>query len=153
MRTRLASVLLIAALIASGEASAQQPAATSTPLEYFGKSVRVPISSAVKAGKFIFVSGTPGFDKAGKLAVGDFSAQMSQVMENITATLKASGAGWGRVAKVNVFLVRGSDFGEMNRIYATYFPGGNYPARTTVVVSALPSPDFLLEIECEALLE
>jgi hypothetical protein len=43
----------------------------------------------------------------------------------------------------------------MNRIYATYFAGGKYPARTTVVVSALPSADFLLEIEieCEALIE
>ena len=45
------------------------------------------------------------------------------------------------------------DFAEMNRIYASYFPNGNYPARTTVVVSALPHPDFLLEIECEAVLE
>ena len=42
---------------------------------------------------------------------------------------------------------------EMNKVYAAYFPGGNFPARTTVVVSALPHPDFLLEIECEAVLE
>jgi len=41
----------------------------------------------------------------------------------------------------------------MNRIYSGYFPNGRYPARTTVVVSALPHPDFLLEIELEAFLE
>jgi len=41
----------------------------------------------------------------------------------------------------------------MNKVYATYFPGGKFPVRTTVVVSALPHPDFLLEIECEAVLE
>ncbi len=40
----------------------------------------------------------------------------------------------------------------MNRMYADYFPGGNYPARTTMFVQALPRPDFLLEIECEAVL-
>ncbi len=99
------------------------------------------------------MSGTPAFDKNGKLAVGDFPAQMKQVMENIAGILAASGTGWERVAKVSVFLTRQQDFAEMNRVYSTYFPSGHYPARTTVVVSALPHPDFLLEIECEALLE
>ena len=78
---------------------------------------------------------------------------MKQVMENITATLKTAGTGWDRVVKTNVLLMRKDDFGEMNRVYSTYFPNGKYPARTTVVVAGLPHPDFLLEIECEALLE
>jgi 2-iminobutanoate/2-iminopropanoate deaminase len=107
----------------------------------------------VKVAKFVFVSGTPAFDGNGKLAVGDFPAQMKQVMDNLTATLKASGAGWDRVVKANVLLMRTGDFAEMNRIYATYFADGKYPARTTVVVAGLPHPDFLLEIECEALVE
>ena len=55
--------------------------------------------------------------------------------------------------KTNVLLMRPGDFAEMNRIYATYFADGKYPARTTVVVAGLPHPDFLLEIECEALTE
>src|SRR5438105_5231290 len=41
------------------------------------------------------------FDKNGKLAVGDFPAQMKQVMENIAGILAASGTGWERVAKVD----------------------------------------------------
>jgi 2-iminobutanoate/2-iminopropanoate deaminase len=123
-------------------------------LEYIGKPVRgIPVSQAVKVGKLIFVSGTPAFDGDGKLAVGDFAAQVKQAMDNVTATLKASGAGWDRVVKTNVLLIRASDFAEMNRIYATYFPDGKYPARTTVVVAGLPHPDFLLEIECEAIIE
>ena len=112
----------------------------------------IPVSSAVKLGKSVFVSGTPGY-LDGKLAIGDFSAQMKQVMENIAATLKASGTGWERVVKTNVLLTRRADFDEMNRIYATYFPDGKYPARTTVIVTGLPSPDYLLEIDCEAILE
>ena len=40
----------------------------------------------------------------------------------------------------------------MNRVYAGYFPSGNYPARTTLCVASLPHPDFLLEIECVAAL-
>jgi 2-iminobutanoate/2-iminopropanoate deaminase len=123
-------------------------------LEYIGKPVRgIPVSQAVKIGKLVFVSGTPAFDGGGKLAVDDFPAQMKQAMDNVTATLKASGVGWGRVVKTNVLLIRSSDFTEMNRIYATYFPDGKYPARTTVVVAGLPHPDFLLEIECEAIIE
>jgi 2-iminobutanoate/2-iminopropanoate deaminase len=124
------------------------------PLEYIGKPVRgIPVSQAVKVGKSLFVSGTPGYGSDRKVAVGDVSAQIKQVMENITAVLKASGADWDRVVKTTVFLVRPGDFDEMNRIYGQYFPDGKFPARTTVVVSGLPSPDFLVEIECEAVLE
>jgi len=131
-------------------AAAQQ----SAPLEYIGKPVRgVPVSQAVKVGKLLFVSGMPPFGEGGKIAVGDFPAQMKQVMESLSGVLKSSGAGWGRVVRTTIYLTRFQDFAEMNKVYATYFPGGNFPARTTVVVSALPHPDFLLEIECEAVLE
>jgi 2-iminobutanoate/2-iminopropanoate deaminase len=123
-------------------------------LEYIVKPVRgIPVSQAVKVGKFVFVSGTPAYDSNGKLAVGDFHAQMKQVMENLTATLKGSGASLDRVVKTNVLLVRSGDFAEMNRIYSTYFSDGKYPARTTSIVAGLPHPDFLLEIDCEAVLE
>lgn len=146
MKDWCSAALVSAALLFASDSWAQQ-------LEYIGKPVRgVPVSSAVKVGKFVFVSGTPGYDK-GKLAVGDFTAQMKQVMENISATLKASGTSMARVVKTNVLLMRATDFDEMNRIYASYFPDGNYPARTTVVVAGLPHPDFLLEIECEAVVE
>ncbi len=137
-----------------GCVTAQQATPTTASLEYIGKPVRgIPVSQAVKAGKALFVSGMPPFGPGGKIVVGDFPAQMKQVMENLTGVLKSSGAGWDRVVKTTVYLIRFEDFAEMNRIYGAYFPNGKYPARTTVVVSALPHPDFLLEIECEALLE
>ncbi|MGH6803051.1 MAG: RidA family protein [Methyloceanibacter sp.] len=113
----------------------------------------VPLSPALKVGKLIFVSGTPAFDASGKIAAGGFTAQMRQAMENVAGTLRGSGAGWHRVAKVNVMLTRREDFAEMNRIYSAYFLGGNYPARTTAVLLSLPQPEFLVEIECEAVLE
>jgi 2-iminobutanoate/2-iminopropanoate deaminase len=123
-------------------------------LEYFGNPVsRAPVSSAVKVGKSLFVSGMPALDRDGKIAVGDFPAQMKQVMDNLARILVAAGADWSRVVKTNVFLVRASDIAEMNRIYESYFPQGEYPARTTVVVAGLPHPDFLLQIDCEAHLQ
>jgi 2-iminobutanoate/2-iminopropanoate deaminase len=124
------------------------------PLEYIGKPVRgIPVSAAVKVGKSLLISGMPAFDSNGKLAVGDFPTQMKQVMDNLTRVLKEAGADWSRVVKINVLLMRASDFADMNRIYGSYFQEGKYPARTTVVVAGLPHPDFLLEIECEAILE
>ena len=128
--------------------------ANTEPLEYIGKPVRgIPVSSAVKVGRSVFMSGMPAFDGNGKLAIGDFPTQMKQVMDNLTGVLKAAGTDWNRVVKTNVLLTRTSDFAEMNRIYGSYFVEGKYPARTTSFVAGLPHPDFLLEIECEALLE
>jgi 2-iminobutanoate/2-iminopropanoate deaminase len=92
MKSRLVAVGLFgAALAAPGSLRAQQAVADQTPLQHLGKSVRgVPLSAAVKAGTLVFVSGTPGFDAAGKLAVGDFPAQMRQAMDNVTAVLKSA---------------------------------------------------------------
>jgi 2-iminobutanoate/2-iminopropanoate deaminase len=111
----------------------------------------VPLSPATKAGRLLNVSGTPGYDNAGRLGV-DFAVQMRQAMANISRILEASGAEWNCVMKVNVMLTRRQDFPEMNRIYAEYFPTGNYPARTTVIVASLPQPNFLVEIDCQAML-
>jgi len=114
--------------------------------------VKAPLSPAVKVGNMLFISGIPPYDAEGKLAVGDFTAQMNQTMETITAILKEAGTDWSRVAKVNVLLTRREDFEEMNRIYAAHFPDGKYPARTTAIVYSLPRANFLLEIEAIAVL-
>ncbi|PTB22285.1 hypothetical protein C9I57_00270 [Trinickia symbiotica] len=150
--------LLVSSLMLSGEAKAQQEAGDArASIQYIRPEGQfanpVPYSPAVKAGHLLFVAGTPALDKDGKVAANDFTAQMNQVMENITGVLKAAGVGWDRVVKVTVLLVRRDDFKEMNRIYATHFAPGKYPARTTAIVASLPNPDFLLEIDCEAVVD
>jgi 2-iminobutanoate/2-iminopropanoate deaminase len=110
---------------------------------------RVPLSNAIRSGDHIFVSGTTPYAADGSIAVGDFAAQLRQVMENIKALLEAEGSSLDKIVKSNVILVRKSDFKEMNEIYRTYFPNGVYPARTTIE-AGLANPDFLLEIECIA---
>ena len=109
----------------------------------------VPLSHAVKLGNIVFVSGSTPFAKDGSIAKGDFAAQMHQVMANIKEILAAAGSSLDKVAKVNVILIRISDFQAMNAIYRQYFKEGNYPARTTIE-APLAHPDFLLEIECVA---
>ncbi len=110
---------------------------------------RVPLSSAVKLGNLIFVSGTTPFTTDYQVAKGDFRTQMRQIMENMKAVLEAAGSSLDKVVKVNVILTQISDFEAMNEIYRTYFKEGNYPARTTIE-ARLAGKDFLVEIECVA---
>jgi 2-iminobutanoate/2-iminopropanoate deaminase len=109
----------------------------------------IPISQAVRSGNLVFVSGIPGFTKDFQLAKGDFAAQMRQAMENVGAILRAAGTDFDRVVKCTVLLARQEDWAAMNEIYRTYWPSGAFPARTAFA-SALPHPDFLVEVECVA---
>lgn len=112
-----------------------------------------PHSHAVVAGNLVFVSGIPGFKADLTVDKGDFSAQMRQALINVKNILEDAGSSLEQVVKVNIFLDRRSDFADMNVVYREFF--GNdpetWPARTTVE-ARLPRPEFLLEIECTALL-
>ena len=108
-----------------------------------------PLSPAVRSNGFVFVSGQPAFFDDRQIAENDFDAQMHQVMANVKALLEAAGSSLDKIVKANVILKNASDFARMNEIYRSYFPDGNYPARTTIEAS-MGNPLFLLEIECTA---
>jgi 2-iminobutanoate/2-iminopropanoate deaminase len=108
-----------------------------------------PLSHAVKVGNLVFVSGTTPFKPNVREIEPDFAGQMHQVMAKIKLILEDAGTQLGSVVKMNVILTRASDFKEMNEIYRSYFPSGEYPARTTIVAQ-LAVPEILLEIECIA---
>ncbi|MBW1917429.1 MAG: RidA family protein [Deltaproteobacteria bacterium] len=106
-----------------------------------------PYSQAVQVGEFIFVSGQIPLDQDGKPVRGDIVVQTIQVLENLKAVLAAAGLSLAHVVKTTVFLADMSDFPEMNRVYAEFFPD-NCPARTTVQVAGLPRG---VPIEIEAI--
>ncbi|MCW8084984.1 RidA family protein [Sabulicella glaciei] len=106
-----------------------------------------PFSMAVRHGDTLYVSGLGPVDAQGNIARDDFAAQFRQVVENLHAILAEAGTEITRVLKTSVLLVRATDVEEMNRLYRAAFPASHLPARTTSVVSALPVPEFLLEIE------
>ncbi|WP_424813802.1 RidA family protein [Roseococcus sp. YIM B11640] len=112
-----------------------------------------PFSMAVRHGKTLYISGLGPLDIHGNIARGDFSAQFSQVIRNLEAVLAEAGVDMTHILKTSVLLTRATDVAEMNKLYASAFPKDNLPARTTSIVSALPVPDFLLEIEAVAALE
>ena len=145
MKAIAAGVLAIMAGDAS--AQAQRPA-----VEHIGKPMlgeqRLPFSSAVRVGDLLFLSGQIGNKPDGKLPAG-IEAQARQAMENIGAVLKGQGLGFGDLVKCTVMLDDMKDWPAFNKVYVTYFPDGNYPARSAFGADGL-ALGALLEVECIA---
>lgn len=105
---------------------------------------------AVIAEKFIFVSGTPGYDlNTGKVISDDFEEQTRQSFQNIKIILEEAGSSMDKVVKTTIFMVAGNEFGVINKVYGEFFPK-NPPARSTPQVMPFPL-GILISVECIAL--
>lgn len=106
---------------------------------------------AVKAGHFIFLSGTPGSDPdTGKISSDSFEDQARQCFLNIKTILEEAGSSMSKIIKTTVFMVTGNDFAVLNKVYTEFFPE-NAPARSAPQVMPFPG-GILISIECIALL-
>jgi 2-iminobutanoate/2-iminopropanoate deaminase len=111
---------------------------------------RVPLSQAIKAGDWVFLSGQLGNDpRTGKLAAGGIAAETRQVCENMKAILDAAGSSLDRVVKVTIYMKDVDELAEMNAVFSTYFPV-DPPARTTFECARLIR-DARVEIEAVAM--
>ena len=110
--------------------------------------LNLPLSPAIKAGDFIFVSGQVGFIDADGKEVNGIEAQTRQSIENISRILQAAGSSLNAIVKTTVFLGDWSNFSKMNEVYQSYFKK-DYPARSTIV-TGMYVPNMLIEIECIA---
>ncbi len=111
-----------------------------------------PYSVAIRAGEFIFVSGTLGIHpETGDLVAGGIEAQTRKALENLANVLEAGGSSLGQVVKTTVFLQDMGEFPAMNNVYASFF-SQDPPARSTVEVAALPK-GAAVEIEAIALVK
>ncbi len=92
--------------------------------------------------------------KDGRIKAYDIDAQARATFTNVAAVLAASGARWEDLVDVTVFLTdMAADFSAFNAIWAEYFPdAARAPCRTTVGVSALPTP-IAIELKCTAVVE
>jgi 2-aminomuconate deaminase len=118
---------------------------------------------ARRVGNLLFLSGVgprdpatnaiPGnvYNADGTLAAYDIAAQCRQVFANVRAVLEAAGARWEDLVDVTVFLTdMARDFAAYNKIYADHFTAAQ-PCRTTLGISALPTP-IAIELKCVAAL-
>lgn len=108
-----------------------------------------PYNQGVRAGGFLFTAGQIPLDPKTMQVVGATAAEQArQALTNAKAIVEAAGLGMKDVVKATVFIRDMGQFGAINEVYATFFPG-EPPARSVVEVSRLPK-DVLVEIELVA---
>ena len=95
----------------------------------------LPFSNGILVGNTLYVAGQEGLDSS-KLRPGGIGPETQAALENIKKIVEAAGLQMTDVVSVNVYLADMADFGEMNKVYKTFFPEPR-PARATVQVAAL----------------
>jgi 2-iminobutanoate/2-iminopropanoate deaminase len=97
-----------------------------------------PYNQAILAGDTLYISGQICIDPhTNELKKRDVQEETHQVMRNLKTILLAAGMNFGHVVKTTIFITDMHQFSEINEIYGKYFDG-NFPARETVQVAALP---------------
>lgn len=115
-----------------------------------------PVFSHVTASrrpKMIFIAGQLATGPNGEVVgAGDIRAQLRQVCENIKHALKAAGATFDDVVQTSTFVTDWAKFREALDVRQEYL-GKSLPTSTTVQVSALAHPDYMIEISAIAMIE
>ena len=112
----------------------------------------IGFSRALRAGDRIIVSGTAPVEPDGSTTPGDAEAQAERCLAIIVAAIEALGGDAEDVVRTRMYLTDPADAAAVGRAHARWF-GDVRPASTMLVVSALLSPEWRVEIEAEAMLE
>ena len=109
----------------------------------------IGFSRAVRIGNIVAVGGTTAASGGKKAAVGDPAAQTRATLEVIAKALADAGAGLKDVIRTRVYLVDVSHWEAVGRVHGEFF-GDIRPASSMLEVSGFIDPDWLVEIEADA---
>lgn len=95
------------------------------------------LSQAIISNGTIYVSGQIHNKPDGSLVEGSVKEKLEQIIQNISAILKAADATLDDIVKVVIYVTNMTQMLELNEVYPVYF-NKPFPVREAVCVAALP---------------
>jgi enamine deaminase RidA (YjgF/YER057c/UK114 family) len=114
---------------------------------------KIGISRAVRVGPIVSVAGTAPLGVDGRTVGRDDAAtQARRCLEIIAAALESAGASMAQVVRTRILLTRIDDWQAVAAVHGEFFRDIR-PVNTIMQVSRFIDPEWLVEIEADAVVD